>query len=64
MQNPEDLRTEIVILRKDLEGKAELLESMEMENRILMVKELKSNHELQVARKAATEVLLIVLIFH
>ncbi|XP_056696381.1 factor of DNA methylation 2-like [Spinacia oleracea] len=59
MQNPEDLRTEIVILRKDLEGKAELLESMEMENRILMVKELKSNHELQVARKAATEVLLI-----
>ncbi|XP_021749522.1 spindle assembly abnormal protein 6 homolog [Chenopodium quinoa] len=58
MQNLEDLRTEIHNLRKEMEEKVELLESLEMDNQILMVKELRSNRELQFARKAAIEGLL------
>lgn len=39
-----------------MEEKAELLQNMEMENKILVVKDINSNHELQAARKAAIEV--------
>ncbi|XP_021769458.1 kinectin-like [Chenopodium quinoa] len=60
MQNLEDLRTKIHNLRKEMEEKVELLENLEMDNQILMVKELRSNRELQVARKAAIEVLFLI----
>lgn len=59
-----DLRTEINNLRKEVQESAELLENLEMNNQFLTVKEIRSNHELQAARKAAIEVLPIILNFH
>ncbi|CAO2825508.1 unnamed protein product [Amaranthus hypochondriacus] len=58
LENVEDLRTEINNLRKEVRESAELLENLEMNNQFLTVKEIKSNHELQAARKAAIEGLL------
>lgn len=57
MPNLEDLQTENNILKNKLEENTELLENLEMNNQILMVKEITSNRELQAARRAAIEVI-------
>ncbi|XP_074308241.1 factor of DNA methylation 3-like [Silene latifolia] len=55
IQESEELRGEVRLLRKEVEEKEELLQSMETDNRIMMIKELRSNQELQAARRVAVE---------
>ncbi|KAH9624200.1 hypothetical protein KSS87_008277 [Heliosperma pusillum] len=55
IQESEELRGEVRLLRKEVEEKEELLQSMETENRTMMIKELRSNQELQAARRTAVE---------
>ncbi|KAK9683314.1 hypothetical protein RND81_10G131300 [Saponaria officinalis] len=51
----EELRAQVDELRKEVEEKTEALQNSEMDNRTLMIKELRSNQELHVARRAAIE---------